>query len=487
MARVLLGMPWIPTEFPDAMLPNVLLTTADLPDAPGRAAGKMPEKKPAADLFGALLALWAPLSGTPGRLPPTDPADGASLPAGGNGLPPAAAIAGGAQPGTPIGPAQPGTLTGSSSGTPTGLTALLMPTQSGTPIENAQSGAQSGTSTGGTQSGTPIGPGAAAIAPADPVKGGPAAPVSAPLSHQLAEAAAPGAGALTGTAGAAAGAAPELANAVRAAAGTAATAGAGSAPALTVDTAQPGPETPAPAARDLPHGATAPTASSAAAQGIRAVPGSELPAVAASAAADSQGHKEESGGPAPAVPASMTAGSTAAPLAAPPLAAPAPAAASPGTPSAAPPAVPILPPIEVAPGSAGWDEALGGRVSVMARHDLQHAEVHLHPAELGPLRVQVSMDDGKASLHFHAHHPLTRDAIEQALPRLRDMLGEHGIALGQASVSGDGAHGHAQPEREPADGRGPGAVARVGTPARVEARPAPALRRDPSGTVDLFA
>src|SRR5690606_3684503 len=94
--------------------------------------------------------------------------------------------------------------------------------------------------------------------------------------------------------------------------------------------------------------------------------------------------------------------------------------------------------IDVAPGQPGWNEALGDRVAWMAGNRIQNAELRLNPAELGPLRVQISMDDGNASVTFTAQHPLTRDAIEQALPRLREMLADQGLSLQNASVSDDG-------------------------------------------------
>jgi flagellar hook-length control protein FliK len=62
----------------------------------------------------------------------------------------------------------------------------------------------------------------------------------------------------------------------------------------------------------------------------------------------------------------------------------------------------------------------------------------LSPAELGPITVNLVVDDGSAELTFHAHHALTRDAIEQALPRLREMLHDSGLTLGNATVSDQG-------------------------------------------------
>lgn len=85
-----------------------------------------------------------------------------------------------------------------------------------------------------------------------------------------------------------------------------------------------------------------------------------------------------------------------------------------------------------------WGEQLGERVVMMASNQLKQAEIRLTPAELGPLRVQVAIDDGNAHVTFHAQHAVTREALEQALPRLREMLAENGLSLGQADVSDRG-------------------------------------------------
>lgn len=85
-----------------------------------------------------------------------------------------------------------------------------------------------------------------------------------------------------------------------------------------------------------------------------------------------------------------------------------------------------------------WGERVGERVIMMAGNQLKSAEIRLTPAEMGPLRVQVSIDDGATNVTFHAQHAVTRDALEQALPRLREMLAENGLTLGDAHVGDDG-------------------------------------------------
>lgn len=88
-----------------------------------------------------------------------------------------------------------------------------------------------------------------------------------------------------------------------------------------------------------------------------------------------------------------------------------------------------------------WGEKLGERVMMLAGNQIKTADIRLTPADLGPLRIRLSIDDGTANVTFHAQHAVTREAIEQALPRLREMLAESGLSLGQASVSDRGASG----------------------------------------------
>ncbi len=91
-------------------------------------------------------------------------------------------------------------------------------------------------------------------------------------------------------------------------------------------------------------------------------------------------------------------------------------------------------PIETPVRDGGWGDRFGERVVMMANNQLKTAEIRLTPAELGPVRVQVNVEDGAANITFHAQHAITREAIEQALPRLREMFAESGLSLGQASV-----------------------------------------------------
>lgn len=93
--------------------------------------------------------------------------------------------------------------------------------------------------------------------------------------------------------------------------------------------------------------------------------------------------------------------------------------------------------IETPIGAPGWADEFAGKLGqvVMLRND--RAEFHLHPAELGPIDVRITFASDQAVVLIHATHQATRDALEQALPHLRDMLAGQGIALGQANVQGE--------------------------------------------------
>lgn len=85
-----------------------------------------------------------------------------------------------------------------------------------------------------------------------------------------------------------------------------------------------------------------------------------------------------------------------------------------------------------------WAAAVHDRVVWMGGKGIQSAEIRLHPAELGPLHVQVAVDDDAVTVAFTASHAATRDALENALPRLKEMLAENGLSLAGASVSDEG-------------------------------------------------
>jgi flagellar hook-length control protein FliK len=108
-----------------------------------------------------------------------------------------------------------------------------------------------------------------------------------------------------------------------------------------------------------------------------------------------------------------------------------------------------IPVLDVDPpvGHPAWRESVGHHVTWMVDQGIGRAELRLHPAHLGPIEVKVSVQNDHVNVSFHASHAATREALESSLPRLRELLGDSGLSLGQASVSQQFAGGERAPER----------------------------------------
>ena len=90
-------------------------------------------------------------------------------------------------------------------------------------------------------------------------------------------------------------------------------------------------------------------------------------------------------------------------------------------------------------GSPEWQQSLSQHLATFTRNGIHHAEIRLHPEELGALQINVRMQQEHAQLHIVSDHPHVRQALEAALPQLRAALAESGVQLGQTNVSGDSA------------------------------------------------
>ena len=75
------------------------------------------------------------------------------------------------------------------------------------------------------------------------------------------------------------------------------------------------------------------------------------------------------------------------------------------------------------------------RWMVNARNTM--AEIRLDPPELGSMQVRVNVAGDAASVSFVVQSQQAKDALAEAMPKLRDMLSEQGIELGDAEVRKD--------------------------------------------------
>lgn len=136
-------------------------------------------------------------------------------------------------------------------------------------------------------------------------------------------------------------------------------------------------------------------------------------------------------------------------------------------------------------GTPAWNQALGEKIVWMAAGSQQSATLTLNPPDLGPLQVVLNVSNDQASAHFFAAQPEVRQALEAALPRLREMMQDAGIQLGQANVSADTAR---QQDNSPRDTprQAPG-FSDAGADTVAEASLAALPARTGRGLVDTFA
>jgi len=137
-----------------------------------------------------------------------------------------------------------------------------------------------------------------------------------------------------------------------------------------------------------------------------------------------------------------------------------------------------------------FGSALSERVQWLVKEGIQSAELTLHPQDMGPIRIEMSIDGTATSIDFAATQADTRAAIEQSLPRLRDLLADQGLQLGGTQIGADTSR-QDNPGNRARQSAGTSRTATVGIPeatsdgVAVSGMPAP--RRKGAGRIDLFA
>ena len=91
------------------------------------------------------------------------------------------------------------------------------------------------------------------------------------------------------------------------------------------------------------------------------------------------------------------------------------------------------------------EHELGARVILMAGQKWQEAEIQLEPQGMGKIRVQLSIDqEQQTNVQFMVQHSQAKEALDQSLPRLREILTQHGLQPGQTQVQQQAANNSGQ-------------------------------------------
>ncbi|WP_394226742.1 flagellar hook-length control protein FliK [Pseudoalteromonas spongiae] len=93
-------------------------------------------------------------------------------------------------------------------------------------------------------------------------------------------------------------------------------------------------------------------------------------------------------------------------------------------------------PVNIAKSDAA--KALFNKANMLLNLNLKEAEIRLDPPELGSMQIRIRSDAEQAQINFVVQSQQAKDVLEQSMGRLKEMLAEQGINLGESSVSEQG-------------------------------------------------
>ena len=84
--------------------------------------------------------------------------------------------------------------------------------------------------------------------------------------------------------------------------------------------------------------------------------------------------------------------------------------------------------------SSEWSDEMSQKIVWLTSRSIQSAEVHLNPADLGPIDVKISIQNDAASVTFNAQNASVRELLESNIVRLREMMEANGLDLSEVNV-----------------------------------------------------
>ena len=82
----------------------------------------------------------------------------------------------------------------------------------------------------------------------------------------------------------------------------------------------------------------------------------------------------------------------------------------------------------------GFAPEMAARLSVLTADGVQTAQLHLNPADMGPVMVQIVVEGQQARIEFQADQADTRAVLERSLPDLAAALRDAGLTLSGGGV-----------------------------------------------------
>ena len=81
-----------------------------------------------------------------------------------------------------------------------------------------------------------------------------------------------------------------------------------------------------------------------------------------------------------------------------------------------------------------WGDQFNQQIIWLGQQKIKSALIKLNPQELGPLEINLKIDKQAAQLNINSHSVHVRDALDQAIPRLREMMAEQGVNLTDVNI-----------------------------------------------------
>ena len=95
----------------------------------------------------------------------------------------------------------------------------------------------------------------------------------------------------------------------------------------------------------------------------------------------------------------------------------------------------------------GWSEQFSEQIKWMTGQKFQSVEIRLNPAHLGAMEVKIQMQNDQTNIQITALHATVRDALEQAMPRLREMFDASGLQLGDVDIADQSPAGEGRDQK----------------------------------------
>ncbi|WP_125720782.1 flagellar hook-length control protein FliK [Pseudoalteromonas rubra] len=128
-------------------------------------------------------------------------------------------------------------------------------------------------------------------------------------------------------------------------------------------------------------------------------------------------------------------------------------------------------------------KALQERVNMMLNINNKEAEIRLDPPELGSMQIRIRSEGEQAQVNFIVQNQQAKEQLEQSMPKLREMLAEQGIQLGESNIQQD--QGGDQHQQEASQGHG--TLANNGSEAQNNDQQSTTSRRQSDSAIDYYA